>query len=146
LDKFFVKGPIGINIATKLIRKIKADDQIGAHTIFLGQVRADEKKIYASNKRSKVEFIHYTAYKTMAAVEIKKIIEKSTKKFNLNNLIILHSLGKVNIGEISMLIIASTSHRKSCISSIKYVVDEFKKNVPIWKKERYENGSYRWVD
>lgn len=146
LGKYFVNGPIDIKIVAKLINKINTIDRIGAHSIFLGQVRADERKSSASRQKSKVESIYYTAYKRMAVAEIEKIIEKSLMKFSLNCLIILHSLGKVNAGELSLLIIASSSHRKSCISSIKYVVDEFKRNVPIWKKERFDDGSYRWVE
>lgn len=144
--KHFINGPIDFNIAAKLINKINTIDQIGAHSIFLGQVRADENRIFPYKKKSNVESIYYTAYKKMATTEIKRIIEKNSRKFGLNNLCILHSLGKVNTGGISILIIASSSHRKSCISSIKYIVDEFKRTVPIWKKERYEDGSYRWVE
>jgi molybdopterin synthase catalytic subunit len=58
----------------------------------------------------------------------------------------LHSIGEVKCGEISVLVLVSFAHREKCFESLKFIVNEIKTKVPIWKKEIYDDGSYRWIE
>ena len=80
----------------------------------------------------------------MALTKLNEISEYAIGKWKLNQLDIIHRIGRVNISEISLLIITSSAHRKESFAAIEYVVDELKKVVPIWKKEFYLDGS-AWI-
>jgi molybdopterin synthase catalytic subunit len=138
--KYFVNGPVSSEIITSLFLDNQSNHEIGAQDIFLGQVRADKKD------ESGVQSIYYSAYVEMAENEIEKISENTAKQFSLSNINILHSIGEVKCGEISVLVLVSSAHREGCFESLKYIVNEIKTKVPIWKKEIYDDGSYRWVE
>lgn len=135
-----VKGPISPKKVAELISEHQTKTDLGAHSLFLGQVRADEKN------ESKVVYIEYSAYDEMAEKEISNIKEDAIKKFELTCVHINHSLGNVKAGELSLLVMVSAPHRENCLESLKFIVSEIKKRVPIWKKEKFEDGSYRWVE
>jgi len=137
---FFVDGPVRPESIAEQISRQQKFRKRGAHAIFLGQVRADEKE----GKR--VKEIVYSAYQAMAEREIEKIRLAMMEKFGLDELEIFHSLGTVRAGEISLFVLASSGHRKAALSSIEEIVNTIKTNVPIWKKEILEDQSHRWVE
>lgn len=144
--KYFVRGPISTEIITGSISDNQSNPELGAQGIFLGKVRADFKNGLTESKiKNRVASIYYTAYEEMAEKEIETIKENVTKKFGLFRLHILHSIGEVKRGEISVLVMVSSAHRGECFQSLGFIVNEIKNKVPIWKKEIYEDGSYRWV-
>jgi molybdopterin synthase catalytic subunit len=138
--KYFVNGPIDSEIISELFSNNQSDLKIGAQCIFLGQVRADEKD------KSRVQSIHYSAYAEMAEKEFEKIKKDTVNKFSLSTIKILHSVGEVKCGEISVLVLVSSAHRGECFESLKFIVNEIKTKVPIWKKEIYDDGSSRWIE
>jgi len=138
--KYFVNSPISSKIIDRLVSDNQSNLGLGAQSIFLGQVRADK------NDKSRVRSIQYSAYVEMAEKEIEKIKETVIKKFDLSNINIFHSIGEVKTGEISVLVLVSSAHREECFESLKFIVNEIKTKVPIWKKEIYEDGSYRWIE
>jgi molybdopterin synthase catalytic subunit len=138
--KYFVDGPVNSEIISELVSNNQSDLKIGAQSIFLGQVRADEKD------KSIVQSIQYSAYVEMAEKEMVKIKDDAVKKYELSGINMLHSLGEVKCGEISVLVMVSSAHRDKCFKSLKFIVNEIKSKVPIWKKEIFNNGSYRWVE
>jgi molybdopterin synthase catalytic subunit len=140
VNKCFVDGPVSSEIISGLVSNYQSNHELGAQCIFLGKVRADEKD------QSKVQSIHYSAYAEMAENEIEKIKENAVKEYGLLNINILHSLGEVKCGEISVLVLVSSAHRGECFESLKFIVNEIKTKVPIWKKEIYDDGSYRWAE
>jgi molybdopterin synthase catalytic subunit len=145
--KFLIKGPINVNMVSDLIVKHQTKHELGTHSLFLGQVRADEIILKEdTEKGSRVKSIVYSAYEEMAEKEIFNIKEDTIKKYSLNCLHIYHSIGEVKTGEISLLVMASSSHRENCFDSLRYVVNEIKNKVPIWKKEIFEDGSHRWIE
>lgn len=144
-NTFFITGAISIDIIERIISKQKVTSANGAFTIFLGIVRADKKRKSRVKQETSVVSIDYTNYKNMADGQIRKIIENCYKDYDISTIYILHSLGKVNKGEISFFVLASSPHRKDCIAALKYTVNEFKKKVPIWKKENFSDGLSRWV-
>jgi len=135
----FIKGPIKPQFIAEQISKHNTKHDIGAHSIFLGQVRADE----VDNKR--VKGIEYSAYENMAEKEISKIRENAFAKWPLSCLHIYHSKGPVKTGEISLFIFVSAGHRTECLKAIHQIVEEIKHKVPIWKKEIMDDGSAHWI-
>ena len=109
----------------------------GSDILFCGRVR--------NNSRDKnVLYIDYQVYPEMAVKEMDKIADEAIVKWNLNRCVIVHRYGRVMPGESSIVILVSSPHREESYISSKYIIDEIKKRVPVWKKERYDDGS-EWI-
>jgi len=134
----FIQGAITPEFIAKAIAKHQTKTQIGAHDIFLGQVRADEIE------GKKVEGIEYSAYEEMANLKFHEIREAAFKRFNLSCLHIYHSTGIVKTGEICLFVFVSSPHRKEVFEALHEVVEEIKKQVPVFGKELFEDDSYQW--
>ncbi|GAB5398455.1 MAG: hypothetical protein Aureis2KO_00400 [Aureisphaera sp.] len=134
----FKEGAIPSEFIGHSIAKHQSKTTIGAHNIFLGQVRADEID------GKKVKAIQYTAYEDMANEKFHEIREATFEKFNLTCMHIYHSLGEVKVGEICMFIFVSSPRRKEVFKAIQYVVEEVKAKVPIFGKEVFEDASHQW--
>jgi len=137
---YFIKGAIDPKFISDQISKHSSKHNIGGHSIFLGQVRADE------HDGSQVDHIEYSAYEEMANSEIGKIREQAFSKRHLACLHIYHSLGVVNVGEISLFIFVSSKHRKEAIAGMTELVEEIKYKVPIWKKEVLKDKTEKWIE
>jgi len=137
---YFILGPIKPQFIAEQIAMHNTKHSIGAHSIFLGQVRADE----VDNK--KVTGIEYSTYEDMAEKEIAKVRENAFEKWSLSCLHIFHSNGHVKVGEISLFIFVSAGHRTECLEAVQQIVEDIKHKVPVWKKEIMEDGSVRWVE
>ena len=136
----FVQGPITAAFIADSIQAHSTKTGIGAHSIFLGQVRNDvvEGKTVAA--------IEYTAYEEMALEEMHKIREATFEKYPLTCMHIHHSLGTVKTGEISLFVFTSSKHRKAAIEACEEVVERIKKELPVWGKELFEDASYQWKE
>jgi len=146
-NESFVNGPISSALIAGIISACQSNTQLGAHSLFLGQVRGDLKDTPENNAISfRVTKIIYSCYKEMAEKEFERIKQEALSSFNIQRIHIFHSLGQVETGEISMLVIVSSAHRENCFEALKFIVKEIKTKVPIWKKEIYEDGSYRWAE
>ena len=134
----FIKGAISSQFIGDSIAKHQTKTSIGAHNIFLGQVRADE----VNNKR--VSAIEYTAYEDMANAKFHEIREAAFEKFELTCMHIYHSLGTVNAGEICLFVFVSSPHRKAVFEALEFIVEEIKAHVPVFGKEIFEDNSHQW--
>ena len=134
----FVEGAISTEFIANSIAKHQSKVQIGAHDIFLGQVRADE----IEGKR--VGAIEYTAYEDMANLKFHEIREATFEKFDLSCMHIYHSLGTVAVGQICLFVFVSSPHRKEVFKALHHVVEEIKSQVPVFGKELFEDDSYQW--
>ena len=134
----FKEGAITSEFIGNSIYKHQSKTTIGAHDIFLGQVRADEVdgKI--------VSAIEYTAYEDMANEKFHDIRESAFEKFNLTCMHIYHSLGTVKAGEICLFVFVSSPRRKDVFKAIEYIVEAIKKDAPIFGKEVFEDASHQW--
>jgi molybdopterin synthase catalytic subunit len=134
----FIEGAIGASFIAEQIQKHSTKKNIGAHNIFLGQVRADviDDKTVAA--------IDYTAYKEMALEKMHGIREATFAKYELTCMHIYHSLGIVKAGEISLFVFTSSEHRRTAIDACNEVVECIKKELPVWGKEIFEDESYQW--
>ncbi|MEM7487436.1 MAG: molybdenum cofactor biosynthesis protein MoaE [Bacteroidota bacterium] len=134
----FVQGPITPEFIANSIANHQSKTSIGAHDIFLGQVRADQIE------GKTVGAIEYTAYETMANQKFHEIREATFEQFNLSCMHIYHSLGKVAVGGICLFVFVSSPHRKEVFEALHHVVEEIKKEVPVFGKELFEDDSYQW--
>ncbi len=134
----FQNSPITPEFIANSISKHQSKTGIGAHQIFLGQVRAD----IINDKQ--VKAIEYTAHQEMADDIFYQIREAAFDKFDLSCMHIYHSLGMVNIGEISLFVFASSTHRKTAQKAIEYLVEEIKAKVPIFGKEIFNDNTHSW--
>jgi len=137
---FFTEGPIIPQQIADSISKHSQKKNIGAHEIFLGQVRAD------SINGKIIQAIDYSAYSEMAVKEIEKLREQVIVRYQLICAHVLHSIGKVNAGEISFFVFVSSAHRQASFDACHEMVDLIKKDVPIFGKEIFEDDSYQWKE
>ena len=138
IKNVFIEGAISSEFIANSIAKHQSKTTIGAHNIFLGQVRADVidgKTITA---------IEYTAYEDMANAKFHEIREATFDKFNLTCMHIYHSLGTVKSGEICLFVFVSSPRRKEVFKALKYVVEEIKAKVPVYGKELFEDKTHQW--
>lgn len=134
----FKDGAISAEFIGNSIAKHQSKTTIGAHNIFLGQVRADEVE------GKTVSAIEYTAYEDMANEKFHSIRETAFEKFDLTCMHIYHSLGTVKAGEICLFVFVSSMRRKEVFPAIEYIVNEIKAQVPIFGKEVFEDASHQW--
>ncbi len=134
----FVEGAITPEFIANSIAKHQTKTGIGAHDIFLGQVRADVIE------GKEVKAIDYSAYESMANQKFHEIREATFEKFDLSCMHIYHSLGRVEAGEICLFVFVSSPHRKVVFEALQYVVEEIKAQVPVFGKEVLDDESYQW--
>ena len=138
IKKVFKEGAITPDFIANSIAKHQSKTDIGAHDIFLGQVRAD-----VINEKT-VTAIEYSAYEEMANQKFHEVREATFSKFNLNCMHIYHSLGVVKAGEICLFVFVSSPHRKEAFKALEYLVEEIKINVPVFGKELFEDETHQW--
>jgi molybdopterin synthase catalytic subunit len=90
-------------------------------------------------------YLVYEAYETMALKEIEKLVANAHKKFEIAYVGIVHRLGRLEIGETSVVISVAAAHRRAAFEACEWSIREFKKTVPIWKKEVYADGE-EWIE
>lgn len=94
-------------------------------------------------RRETLYFV-YEAYEPMALKEMAKLIEKAKADFEISNVGIVHRIGKLEIGETSVVISVAAPHRKAAFEACEWLIRELKRTVPIWKKEVYSDGE-EWI-
>jgi molybdopterin synthase catalytic subunit len=134
----FVESAISASFIAEQIQKHSTKTNIGAHNIFLGQVRAD-----VINDKA-VTAIEYTTYKEMALEKMHEIREAIFNKYELTCMHVYHSLGVVKAGEISLFVFTSSQHRRAAIDACNEVVERIKKELPVWGKEIFEDATFQW--
>ena len=110
----------------------------GALVVFDGVVR--------NNTRGRrTLYLDYTAYETMALLEMNRLVEEARQKFGVREIAVRHRLGRLEIGETSVLIVVGSAHRAAAFDACRWMIDSLKKTVPIWKKEYFVDGAV-WSD
>jgi molybdopterin synthase catalytic subunit len=136
---YLTEGPVSPEIILKYIGKMNGRMDAGGHSIFLGQVRAD-----TVNGKT-VKAIEYSAYIELVNVAAEKITSSLLSEFSdVKSIDIIHSTGRVNSGEISLLVTVSAGHRVQAMQACSKAVELIKVNLPVWKKEIYEDDSHNW--
>ena len=136
----FVQGPIDASFIAGSIEKHKSKTDIGGHSIFLGQVRAD------NIDGKEVASITYSAYEEMALEKMHAIREDIFAKYDLTCMHVYHSLENVKAGEISLFVFTSSAHRKAAIDACEETVERIKAELPVWGKELFADETYQWKE
>ncbi|MFT5777221.1 MAG: molybdopterin synthase catalytic subunit [Crocinitomicaceae bacterium] len=136
----FQEGPISADFIGNSIAKHQTKTSIGAHQIFLGQVRND---IIEGNE---VVAIDYSAHEEMANKVFQEIREAAFEKFDLVCMHIYHSSGVVKVGEICLFVFVSSKHRKEVQEAIEFLVEEVKLKAPVFGKELFADESFVWKE
>jgi molybdopterin synthase catalytic subunit len=113
-------------------------DGIGGTVVFVGTVRR-------SVEDGDVVGIEYSAYEPMAVAESERIIAEALGRWPAARVVVRHRLGLVPTGATSVVVAAAAPHRDVAFAACRYVIDETKRRVPIWKKEHLASGTSRWV-
>jgi molybdopterin synthase catalytic subunit len=108
----------------------------GGTCVFLGTVRSEDD----------VTAIDYSAYEEMAVAEIERILAEAQAKWPEARVTLQHRLGSVPVAEASIAIAAAAPHRDAAFAACRYVIEEVKKRLPVWKKEMHADGTATWVD
>ena len=115
-----------------------AGESDGAIATFSGIVRG-------TNRGKKVLFLEYEAYPEMAVKMMERIGEEVKATWGLESLRIQHRVGRLNVGETSVVVVVSSPHRDDSFAACQYAINRLKRIVPIWKKEVFEDGEV-WVE
>lgn len=134
----FVQGPISPDKIAQSIANHRSKTDIGGHSIFLGQVRADAKP------EGNVIAIDYTAYEEMALEKAFEIREAVFAKYPLTCMHIYHSLGEVKVGELCLFVFTSSKHRKAAMDACDELVERIKAELPVWGKEILDTQGHVW--
>lgn len=140
IKNIFTEGPVPAQKIADDIRKHAAKTDIGAHSIFLGQVRADEKE------GGMVTAIEYTAYTEIALQKMHEIREGLFAKYDLTCMHVHHSMGIVPVGEICLFVFVSSKHRKAAMDACEELVEAIKFQLPIWGKEILTTQDSVWKE
>lgn len=110
----------------------------GAVILFVGTVRD-------INDGRPVSGMEYSAYESMADRELADIVREASERFGTPDIVVEHRLGELELGDASVAIAVAHPHRGQAYDASRYVIEQLKKRVPIWKLEHYEDGSREWV-
>ncbi len=116
-----------------------ADPTCGGYTSFEGLVRNH-------NEGLSVRHLEYEAFEPLAVKEGERIVAEAIERFGIERAACIHRIGDLAIGEMAVWVGASARHRDEAFRACRYIIDEVKHRVPIWKKEHYENGDSGWVN
>ena len=130
---FLTEAPLDI---ARLIAEVTADDR-GGIAAFVGTVRDH-------HQGRPVRELEYTAYGEMAEAECGRIVEETERRWPVR-VALEHRLGMLVIGDAAVAIAVAGAHRDEAFAACRHVIEELKRRVPIWKRERYADGSVEWV-
>lgn len=123
---------------SELTRQVSAEGR-GAISLFLGTVRN-------TNDGRAVNGIDYSAYDAMAVAEMERIAAEAAVRFPGVAIALEHRIGTLRVGDVSVAIACGHAHRAPALDANRFVIEELKRRVPIWKREHYVDGSSAWVD
>ena len=120
-----------------VVQQIKRP-QDGAAVVFEGVVRNH-------SRGRRTLYLDYEAYEDMALKQMEALCEQALAQFSVSNVALHHRLGRLEIGETSVLIVITSAHRAAAFDACRWLIDTLKRTVPIWKKEHFEDGAV-WAD
>jgi molybdopterin converting factor subunit 1 len=123
--------------SARILAAIKRGDD-GAAVVFEGVVRNQ-------TRGRKTLYLDYEAYEEMALQQMESLAEQALERFQVRDVALVHRLGRLEIGETSVLIVVASAHRAAAFDACRWLIDTLKQKVPIWKKEYFEDGAV-WAD
>jgi molybdopterin synthase catalytic subunit len=125
-------------IFTDQFLSAQPDPSCGAAASFVGIVRNHHLG------RSVVK-LFYECYEPLAEKQVGLIVDRAMKQWPVREIRVLHRIGWLQVGDVAVAIAVHTSHREEAFSACRYVIEEIKKSVPIWKREVFGDGTEQWV-
>lgn len=116
------------------------DPASGAEVFFLGTVRNH------GALEGEVEAIFYECHKPIAKKRLKVLAERMIERFQALKVVLVHRTGRLGLGEASVLVAASSPHRDQAFKAVRYGIEQIKHTLPVWKKEIFKDGAFRWVE
>ena len=110
----------------------------GAHASFEGWVRDH-------NDGRAVSGLHYDAYARLAEDEGKRVLEEAIDRFDIVDAACIHRTGDLEVGDLAVWVGVTAGHRDAAFAACRFIIDEVKSRVPIWKRERYRDGDAGWL-
>jgi molybdopterin synthase catalytic subunit len=123
---------------TLLLRSVVSPTD-GAGLLFVGVVRNE-------NEGRDVGHLEYEAYAPMAEATLREIVAEAADRWAVGRIAVVHRIGRLEIGDVSVAIAIASPHRAEAYEASRYVIDELKRRVPIWKREGYLEGDSQWLD
>ena len=115
------------------------DTRAGAFVTFEGRVRSE-------NGGRSVKTLDYEAYAPLAQKEGRRIVKEARERFPITDARCVHRTGSLSLGDIAVWIAVSAGHRAAAFEACRFLIDEMKARLPIWKREHYADGSTEWVN
>jgi molybdopterin converting factor subunit 1 len=129
---------VAIKIDTPAVLSRLKRGEDGAAVVFEGVVRNQ-------TRGRRTLYLDYEAYEEMALQQMESLAEQSLKQFQIRDVALVHRLGRLDIGETSVLVVVASAHRAAAFDACRWLIDTLKRTVPIWKKEYFEDGAV-WAD
>ncbi len=123
---------------TATLRAQLLDDRVGGYASFEGWIRNH-------NDGRAVHGLRYESYVALAQAEGERVMDEALQKFSIIDARCVHRIGDVGIGELAVWVGVSAAHRDAAFAACRYIIDEVKARVPIWKHERYADGDAGWL-
>ena len=133
----FLVSEVAIDVGAA--KKSVADNSCGALVVFEGWIRDH-------NEGQEVKRLEYEVYRPVAEKEGTRIIDEAMERFGVSHAICIHREGLLELGEIAVIVCVSSPHRGEAFDACRYIIDETKTRLPIWKKEHYVSGISEWVN
>jgi molybdopterin synthase catalytic subunit len=127
----------GVIPAAEIVAEMKAGSD-GAVCVFDGIVRDN-------TRGRRTLFLDYEAYREMALTQMSGLATEAVGRFGVRDVAVVHRLGRLDVGETSVLIVVASAHRGAAFDACRWLIDTLKKTVPIWKKEHFVDGAV-WAD
>jgi molybdopterin synthase catalytic subunit len=126
-------------IDREAVRELVSDRSSGACIVFEGWIRDH-------NEGRRVERLEYEIYEPVAVSEGRKIMQEAGQKFDIRKSCCVHRDGLLELGETAVMVVVSAAHRDEAFRACRYIIDEVKHRLPVWKKEYYADGDAQWVN
>jgi len=126
-------------IDLEAFRQLLLDPSCGAYVQFDGWVRDH-------NEGQQVLRLEYEVYEPMAVKEGNRVIEEAIERFGISNARGIHRSGLMELSDVAVVVGVSSPHRAAAFDACRYIIDQIKVRLPIWKKEHYANGHTEWVN
>ena len=137
--RYLTTAPISWDRVTYLSRWA-SHDGCGAAVTFIGVVRADQDGHRAARA------LFYEAYPEMAEPLIHRLVNEANARWSLEGVQVQHRLGLVEVGQISMVVVVAAQHRAQAYAASQFLIEWIKHDVPIWKREQYDDGTSQWIN
>ena len=138
--------PLSVEEVSEFLRV----EEAGGIDIFLGTTRrwtkAEKKVTDGETVRRETVLLEYECYKPMALEEMHRLVDEALARWPVRRACLLHRIGEVPLREISVIAGVAAPHRADAFAACRYLIDTLKTRVPIWKKEHFVDGNFRWVE